>query len=86
MTVDKQRMQHRLWTIGLAAANLCVLVALALVMPLYTTDLNQYSLLRFPAGFYMAAQGAIIAFVAMIFWTASQQETIDRKLGASEDN
>ena len=42
--------------------------------------------LNFPLGFYMAAQGSLIAFVVMLFLFAKQQDKIDREFGVSEDD
>jgi putative solute:sodium symporter small subunit len=46
---------------------------------LFVDDLNTIQFLGFPLGFYMAAQGSLIAFVLMLFWFASAQDRIDRK-------
>jgi putative solute:sodium symporter small subunit len=42
--------------------------------------------LNFPLGFYMAAQGSLIAFVVMLFVFARQQDKIDRDCGVAEDD
>lgn len=43
-------------------------------------------ILKFPLGFYMAAQGSLIAFVVMLFMFAKQQDKIDREFGMAEDD
>jgi putative solute:sodium symporter small subunit len=43
-------------------------------------------ILGFPLGFYMAAQGSLIAFVIMLFMFAKQQDAIDREFGVAEDD
>src|SRR5215218_6790279 len=43
-------------------------------------------ILGFPLGFYMAAQGSLIVFVAMLFMFARQQDKIDRDHGYAEDD
>jgi putative solute:sodium symporter small subunit len=43
-------------------------------------------ILNFPLGFYMAAQGSLIAFVVMLFLFAKQQDQIDREHGFAEDD
>ena len=43
-------------------------------------------ILGFPLGFYMAAQGSLIAFVVMLFMFAKQQDAIDREFGVAEDD
>lgn len=42
-------------------------------------------ILKFPLGYYMAAQGSLIVFVALIFWFCNKQEKIDEEFGVSED-
>ena len=56
------------------------------VVHLFVTPLNGIVLLGFPLGFYMAAQGSLIAFLILIFWFASRQDAIDREYGVAEDD
>ena len=86
MTEDQQRRYHRLWTYALVATVLGAMIALTFVVPIFAEQLNHYSLLRFPAGFYLAAQGAVVIFVVLLFWAMGRQESVDRKFGAAEDN
>jgi len=51
----------------------------------FARELNQVSFFGFPLGFYMAAQGSLIAFVVMLFFFAKQQDKIDRDHGYAED-
>ena len=52
---------------------------------LFAVQLNAIKFLGFPLGFYMAAQGSLIAFVVLCFWNASAQNKIDQEFGVSED-
>jgi putative solute:sodium symporter small subunit len=51
----------------------------------FVTSLNKIVIFGFPLGFYMAAQGSLIAFVVMLFWFAHAQDKIDRECGVAED-
>lgn len=51
----------------------------------FVDSLNKILIFGFPLGFYMAAQGSLIAFVVMLFWFARAQDKIDRDCGVSED-
>lgn len=51
----------------------------------FATQLNSIVILGFPLGFYMAAQGSLIAFVVICFWNASAQNKIDDEFGVAED-
>jgi len=52
---------------------------------MFVSWLNAIKILGFPIGFYMAAQGSLIAFVVMLFLFAKRQDTIDREEGVAED-
>ena len=55
------------------------------VVHFFVRDLNQFVFLGFPLGFYMAAQGSLIAFVLMLFWFARAQDGVDREYDVAED-
>jgi putative solute:sodium symporter small subunit len=55
------------------------------VIHFFVTPLNNIKIAGFPLGFYMASQGSLIAFVAMLFWFAKAQDKIDRESGVAED-
>jgi putative solute:sodium symporter small subunit len=55
------------------------------IVHMFVTPLNGIRFLGFPLGFYMAAQGSLIAFVAMLFWFARAQDKIDQEFGVAED-
>jgi putative solute:sodium symporter small subunit len=50
----------------------------------FVNQLNEIVILGFPLGFYMAAQGSLIAFVVLIFWYAYRQHAIDVECGVAE--
>ena len=52
---------------------------------MFAPELNNTSVLGFPLGFYMAAQGSLIVFVLLIFWFAWRQNKIDHEFGVAED-
>lgn len=52
----------------------------------FVNQLNSMSFIGFPLGFYMAAQGSLIIFVALIFWFSARQDAIDREHGVAEDD
>ena len=52
---------------------------------LFAVQLNSIKFLGFPFGFYMAAQGSLIAFVVLCFWNAHAQNKIDKEFGVNED-
>lgn len=56
------------------------------IIHLFVVPLNKIVILGFPLGFYMAAQGSLIAFVVILFMFAKQQDKIDREFGFAEDD
>jgi putative solute:sodium symporter small subunit len=55
------------------------------IVHLFAVQLNAIVIAGFPLGFYMAAQGSLIAFVVLCFWNAHAQNKIDEKYGFAED-
>jgi putative solute:sodium symporter small subunit len=55
------------------------------IVHMFVTSLNNVVILGFPLGYYMAAQGSLIAFVVMLFIFASRQNAIDEEHGVAED-
>jgi putative solute:sodium symporter small subunit len=51
----------------------------------FAVQLNQIVIFGFPLGFYMAAQGSLIAFVVLCFWNAVGQNRIDEEFGVAEE-
>ncbi len=56
------------------------------IVHMFVGQLNQIKIFGFPLGFYMAAQGSLIIFVAMLFWFAYRQDQIDRDEGMAEED
>lgn len=55
------------------------------VIHMFVASLNNIVILGFPFGYYMAAQGSLIAFVIMLFVFARRQNAIDEEHGVAED-
>lgn len=60
-------------------------VFFSFVIHFFVTPLNGIVVFGFPLGFYMAAQGSLIAFVVMLFWFAKRQDAVDREYGFAEE-
>jgi len=65
---------------------LAIWVFFGYIVHFFVVPLNNIVILGFPLGFYMAAQGSLIAFVILIFWFAARQDAIDREFGVAEDD
>lgn len=84
--LDTAQMQ-RYW--GRTSALMWTIFALwiffSFVAPLFAVQLNSIRIFGFPMGFYMAAQGSLIAFVVLCVWNAISQNKIDEEFGVQED-
>ena len=78
----------RYWqrTRGLMWTMMALWLFFSFVIHFFVNSLNGISILGFPLGFYMAAQGSLIAFVVMLFVFAKRQDTIDREEGVAEED
>jgi putative solute:sodium symporter small subunit len=72
-------------TKGLMFVMLGLWVFFGYFIHLFAVQLNNIVIFGFPLGFYMAAQGSLIAFVVMLFWFARKQNSIDEEHNVAED-
>lgn len=72
-------------TRALMVVCLIVWALFSFAVHLFAGALNEVTFLGFPLGFYMAAQGSLVVFVALIAWFATRQNAIDEDFGAAED-
>ena len=79
--------EDRYWrrTSSLMWTMLALWAFFSFVIHFFVNPLNEIQILGFPLGFYMAAQGSLIAFVVMLFVFAAAQDRIDREEGVAED-
>ena len=84
--LDTAQMQ-RYWTktSALMWTIFALWIFFSFVAPLFAIQLNTVRFLGFPLGFYMAAQGSLIAFVVLCVWNAIAQNKIDEEFGVQED-
>jgi putative solute:sodium symporter small subunit len=73
------RTSSLMWTI------LALWFFFSFLVHLFAVQLNAIVIFGFPLGFYMAAQGSLIAFVVLCFWNASAQNKIDEEFGVAEE-
>jgi len=55
------------------------------VIHFFAPSMNSIRIIGFPLGYYMAAQGALVAFVLMCVWNAKSQDRIDRDFGVQDE-
>ena len=84
MIDDEQRPRYWRHTLILAVGTTAVILFFAIVLPLFAVELNETTLLGFPLGFYIAAQGVVIALIVAVYWAGGRQASTDAKFGATE--
>ncbi len=64
----RQSADERLWarTRGLTLVLLFLWLVISLAGPWFARDLNRLQVFGFPAGYWVAAQGALLAFLAIV--------------------
>lgn len=82
----ENRVLHWRHTRNLMTVHLIVWFFFSYVVHWFATDLNAIRVAGWPLGYYMASQGALIAFVIQLFVFVKQQDNIDRKYGVAEDD
>ena len=51
----------------------------------FARSVNEIVILGFPLGFYMAAQGALVLYLLIIWWYNRQMRRIDAEYGVVDD-
>lgn len=77
---------HEYWNRNLkVTGTLLVIWFLAtFVMGYFARELNGITVLGFPLGFYMSAQGSLVIYVAIIWFYARYMNNLDKEYGVQE--
>ncbi|UUP19419.1 DUF4212 domain-containing protein [Nitratireductor thuwali] len=88
MSIDNTELRDRYWqkTRNLTILVLGLWVFFSLIIPALVGSLNSMTFLGFPLGFYMIAQGSLIAFVVIIWFQNWRQDAIDDEFGFGEES
>ena len=70
--------------LNVTAVLLLIWFVVTYVVAYFARDLN-FNFFGWPFSFYMAAQGALIVYVAIIFFYARYMNNLDREYGVEED-
>jgi putative solute:sodium symporter small subunit len=85
-TTSDNDLAHWKKTTNLMWIHLGIWFFFGFIIHMFAPQLNKIVIAGFPLGFYMAAQGSLIAFVVQLFVFARQQDNIDREFGVAEDD
>ena len=78
------KVKHWEKTKGLMIITLAIWFFFGYVIFMFGESINSLSFLGYPLAYYMCAQGSIVAFVVLLFWSANKQEKIDEEFGFTE--
>jgi putative solute:sodium symporter small subunit len=82
---DEARDRYWSKTRSLTIVVLVLWFFFSLVIPWFVSSLNSVTFLGFPLGYYMIAQGSLIAFVVLIFFQNWRQDQIDEEFGVADE-
>ena len=83
---ERQKQEHWRYSVRLTTVLLVIwFVVTYLISGLWAGALNQYSLLGFPMGYYIAAQGSLVIFVLEIAAYAYLMNRNDEEYGIREE-
>lgn len=69
----------------LTMALLLVWILLTFVMNWYARELNEFTFLDFPLGFYMGAQGLLVVYLAIVWFYNFSMRKIDARFGIDDE-
>ena len=77
---------HEYWNRNLKVTGtlLALWFLVTFVMGYFARELNDITVLGFPLGFYMSAQGSLIVYVAIIWYYAHYMNNLDQEYGVHE--
>ena len=77
---------HEYWRKNLVITGILLFIwfVATFVVAWYARELNAYTFLGFPLGFYMAAQGSLIVYVVLIWIYARYMNKLDIEYGVDE--
>ncbi|MBE2260763.1 MAG: DUF4212 domain-containing protein [Candidatus Accumulibacter sp.] len=80
------RRQRDYWqrNLRMTAMLLAVWFVVSFVVSFFARDLAELTILGFPLGFYMGAQGAPLIYLVIIWWYARYMNRLDREYGVGE--
>jgi putative solute:sodium symporter small subunit len=79
--------KERHWkrTRSLTIGVLVIWFIFSFIVPWFAKELNAFSFLGFPLGYYMIVQGSLIVFVVLIFFQNWRQDAIDDEAGLGDE-
>lgn len=84
MQLTQRHREYWRRNIRITGILLAVWFVVTFVVSFYARELSGITILGFPLGFYMGAQGSLIVYVAIIWYYARYMNTLDQEYGVHE--
>ncbi len=84
MQISDKHRQYWSKNLSLTGVLLVIWFVATFVVSWYARELNAYTIAGFPFAFYMAAQGALIIYVVIIWFYAHRMNQLDKEYGVHE--
>ena len=85
MQLTEQHREYWRKNVRLTASLLAIWFVVTYVVGWFARDLNAITILGFPLGFYVGAQGALVVYVVLIFYYAKRMNRLDKEFGVAEE-
>jgi len=82
LTEKHKEYWHR--NLKITALLLAIWFIVTFVFSFYARELNEFTFIGFPLGFYFGAQGSLIIYVAIIWFYARYMNNLDQEYGVHE--
>jgi putative solute:sodium symporter small subunit len=84
-SLPDDRRRHWRTNVRLTALLLAIWFFVTFVLGWYARELD-FSFFGWPFGFWVTAQGALIVYVAIVWFYARRMERLDRECGVAEED
>jgi len=84
MQLAEKRKAYWRRNLRMTALLLLIWFAVTFVASYFARELNEFSFLGFPLGFYMGAQGSLIIYLAIVWYYARYMNKLDQEFGFDE--
>lgn len=84
MQLTEKHREYWRRNLNLTGVLLAIWFVVTFVASFFARELNEITILGFPLGFYMGAQGALIVYVLVIWFYARSMNKLDREYGVHE--
>jgi len=84
MEITEKHRQYWSKNLSMTGVLLAIWFVATFVVSWYARELNEITIAGFPFAFYMAAQGALIIYVVVIWFYAHRMNQLDKEYGVHE--